>query len=590
MKRTPTGIKVYEKAKDNKKTILYLLKYIKKYKFKVLLAFILNILSNLLMLAGPLLIGYTIDLLEDKNNIDFNKLYLFCFIMIVFYILSGVFSYLLNALMSKISAKMVADIRMDLNEKMLDMSVSFFDKNSLGDILSRMCYDIDTIGISLTHDIVQVTSSIISILISFVMMFIISKKLMIIFVFSIPISIIFIYFITKKNRKYFMERSKKLGALNGYVEEMLTGFKTVKAYNLENIVFDDFEEYNQNARHATALAEIHGSRVGPSMNFINNLVLVAIAILGIFYLKDGIIGAGAITSFILYSKKFTGPINEIFNIYSDILSALAAGERVFSIFNNPNETDNGKELVNLEGNFKIQNLNFEYISNKPVLKDINLDIEKGKIIAIVGKTGCGKTTLINLLMRFYDINNNTIMADNYDVNDIKLDNYRLNYSMVLQDTWLFEGSFYDNISYGNKNVTLEQVKKACKDALIDDFIEKLPNGYDTIINDNAINISIGQRQQVVIARALLSESKILILDEATSNVDTLTEVKIQKAMTKLMHNKTCFIIAHRLSTIKNADKILVMKDGKIIESGKHKELLEKNGYYKEIYMSQFEIV
>ena len=590
MKRTPTGIKVYEKAKDNKKTIKYLMKYISKHKYKVLLAFILTMLSNVLMLAGPLLIGYTIDLLENKNNIDFNKLYLFCGIMIVFYVFSGIFSYLLNALMSRISARMVADIRIDLNNKMMDMSVGFFDKNALGDILSRMCYDIDTIGISLTHDIIQIASSIISIVISFVMMLIISKELMIIFAFSIPISIIFISIITKKNRKYFMERSKKLGALNGYVEEMLTGFKTVKAYDLEKITLDDFEEYNQNARSATASAEIHGSRVGPSMNFINNLVLVAIAVLGIIYLKDGIIGAGAITSFILYSKKFTGPINEIFNIYSDILSALAAGERVFSIFNNPNETDNGKEEVNLEGNFKVNHLDFEYVENKPILKDINLDVEKGKIVAIVGKTGCGKTTLINLLMRFYNVQNDVILADGKDINSIKLDNYRLNYSMVLQDTWLFEGSFYDNIKYGNKDVTLDKVKNAAREALIDDFIEKLPNGYDTIINDNAINISIGQRQQVVIARALLSDSKILILDEATSNVDTLTEVKIQKAMTKLMENKTCFIIAHRLSTIKNADQILVMKDGRIVESGKHHELLEKDGYYKEIYMSQFENV
>ncbi|MFQ8630005.1 MAG: ABC transporter ATP-binding protein [Intestinibacter bartlettii] len=583
-------------SKENKEqSTKYILKrmskYLYKYKFTIIISIILTIVSNIFALVGPMLSGYAIEVIEKGNgNIDFSKIFYYAFLMIVFYICSSILSYIISIMMVKTARNIVYSLRKDAFETILNLPLSYFDKNSIGDILSKITYDIDTMGSTLSTDLINILTSIVTLVGSFFMMFTISKKLVLIFFITIPMSIISTKYITNKTRPLFRKRAKKIGDLNGFVEENISGLKIIKAYNKESKTIDEFRNINKNAVDAYYNAEYYGSMTVALISFINNISLAFISTIGsILYLKNEI-SLGQISSFVLYSRKFSGPIREISNLISDMQSSFAASERVFRFIDEKREEDDkldAEKLEKVHGKIDMKNVTFSYDLNEKVLENLDISAKPNTVVAIVGPTGCGKTTIINLLMRFYNRNDGEILVDDKNIDDITKKSMRQAYAMVLQDTWLFEGSIYENIAYGNENATLEDVKRVAKLAQIDDFIEKLPNGYDTIISGNGDNISKGQKQLINIARAMLIDAKMLILDEATSNIDSKTEIQIQNALLEIMKGKTCFIIAHRLSTIKNADQILVLNNGKIIEQGKHEELLEEDGFYANLFKSQF---
>ena len=484
-------------------------------------------------------------------------------------------------------------MRQDVFHKLLELPVGYFDTRQTGDIISRISYDIDTINTSLSSDLIQVLTTFITVIGSFLMMFVLSKTLVLVFCFTVPLSIGMTKFITGKTRPLFRTRSGKMGELNGFVEEMLTGEKTLKAYTKEEQVIRDFQEKNKETVDAYYRAEYYGSMVGPCVNFVNNLSLTLISILGALLFLRGQMSIGSISSFVLYSRKFSGPINEAANIMSELQSSFAAAERVFQILSEPGEAmylENGyleEKERDVLGEVELSHITFGYLPGQPILTDLSLHAKPGALIAIVGPTGAGKTTLINLLMRFYEAQAGTVAVDGEDIRLRNLASLRRSYAMVLQDTWLFEGTIYENLAYGKEDATREEVVQAAKAAKIHSFIMHLPDGYDTVLSEEATNISKGQKQLLTIARAMLLDVNMLILDEATSNVDTRTELQIQQAMRKLMQGKTCFVIAHRLSTIQNADEILVVEHGNIVEQGTHQSLMEKQGTYWEMYRSQF---
>lgn len=584
--------RTFNKPKNRKYITKRLFDYLFKFKWWLVIAFVLTILTNLFSLIGPALSGAAIDEIKvGSGKIDFGNIYFYAILLLVFYVLSSLFSFILNIMMIKISKKIVYELRKDCFEKITIIPVSFFDSNQTGDIISRMSYDIDTINTSLSSDIIHIATAAITIIGSLIMMLIISPLLVLILVVTIPISLLFTRFMLKRTHKLFKRRSQTLGELNGYVEEMITGSKTIKAYGNEEITITNFEKSNNEAVDAAYKAEYYGGITGPGVMFVNNLTLALIALFGsILYIFEKI-KFGQISSFILYSRRFSGPINEIANIIVDLQSALAAAERVFDLIDAAPEKEDAENAIMLEdvsGEVNFKDVSFGYNEKKIIIKDLSFRAEPGKVIAIVGPTGAGKTTIVNLLMRFYDVNDGQITLDSNSIYDIKRKDLRLSYAMVLQDTWLFEGTVFDNIAYGKEGVTLEDVIRAAKAAHIHGFIKRLPNGYDTVLSEDGINISKGQKQLLTIARAMLLDSKMLILDEATSNVDTRTEIRIQEAMKTLMKDKTCFIIAHRLSTIQNADLILVVDNGNIVEQGTHKELIERKGVYHNLYYSQYE--
>ena len=575
-------------SKENKEqSTKYILKrmskYLYKYKFTIIISIILTIVSNIFALVGPMLSGYAIEVIEKGNgNIDFSKIFYYAFLMIVFYFCSSILSYIISIIMVKTARNVVYSLRKDAFDTLLNLPLSYFDKNSIGDVLSKITYDIDTMGSTLSTDLINILTSIVTLVGSFFMMFTISKKLVLIFFITIPMSAISTKYITNKTRPLFRQRAKKIGDLNGFVEENISGLKIIKAYNKESKSIDEFRNINKNAVDAYYNAEYYGSMTVALISFINNISLAFISTIGsILYLKNEM-SLGQISSFVLYSRKFSGPIREISNLISDMQSSFAASERVFRFIDEKREEDDKVDAVKLEkvhGKIDMQNVTFSYDLNEKVLENLNINAKPNTVVAIVGPTGCGKTTIINLIMKFYNRDNGQILVDDKNIDDITKKSMRQAYAMVLQDTWLFEGSIYENIAYGNENATLEDVKRVAKLAQIDDFIEKLPNGYNTIISGNGDNISKGQKQLINIARAMLIDAKMLILDEATSNIDSKTEIQIQNALLEIMKGKTCFIIAHRLSTIKNADQILVLNNGKIVEQGKHEELLEEDGFY-----------
>ncbi|WP_253288397.1 ABC transporter ATP-binding protein [Intestinibacter bartlettii] len=577
------------KEQSTKYILKRMSKYLYKYKFTIIISIILTIVSNIFALVGPMLSGYAIEVIE-KGNIDFSKIFYYAFLMIVFYICSSILSYIISIIMVKTARNVVYSLRKDAFDTLLNLPLSYFDKNSIGDVLSKITYDIDTMGSTLSTDLINILTSIVTLVGSFFMMFTISKKLVLIFFITIPMSVISTKYITNKTRPLFRKRAKKIGDLNGFVEENISGLKIIKAYNKESKTIDEFRTINKNAVDAYYNAEYYGSMTVALISFINNISLAFISTIGsILYLKNEI-SLGQISSFVLYSRKFSGPIREISNLISDMQSSFAASERVFRFIDEKREEDDKVDAVKLEkvhGKIDMKNVTFSYDLNEKVLENLNINAKSNTVVAIVGPTGCGKTTIINLLMKFYNRDDGEILVDDKNIDDITKKSMRQAYAMVLQDTWLFEGSIYENIAYGNENATLEDVKRVAKLAQIDDFIEKLPNGYDTIISGNGDNISKGQKQLINIARAMLIDAKMLILDEATSNIDSKTEIQIQNALLEIMKGKTCFIIAHRLSTIKNADKILVLNNGKIIEQGKHEELLEEDGFYANLFKSQF---
>ncbi len=584
--------KKYEKPKNRKGTILRLGTYLMQYRYWVLLALLLTVGSNLLALVGPMLSGYAIDAIEPGiGKVDFPKVFYYAGMMVVFYLISSLLSYILAVLMIQISRKVVYQMREDVFTHLLDLPVGYFDTHQTGDVISRISYDIDTVNTSLANDFIQILTTLITVVGAFAMMLAISLRLVLIFAFTVPLSILLTKLITGKTRPLFRLRSRKLGELNGFVEEMISGQKTLKAYHQEENTIMKFDVRNEEAVEAYYRADYYGSVVGPAVNFINNLSLTLVSIFGALLFLSGQMTIGSISSFILYSRKFSGPINEAANIMSELQSALAAAERVFTMIDEPAEivdAETAFSLENVKGDVLLKDVSFGYTKEQRIIKHLNLYAAPGKLVAIVGPTGAGKTTLINLLMRFYDVDDGQISTDNHNIYDVTRESLRRAYAMVLQDTWLFEGTVFENIAYGKQGATLEDVTAAAKAAKIHSYIKRLPQGYDTILTDEGTNISKGQKQLLTIARAMLLDAPMLILDEATSNVDTRTEKQIQQAMRALMAHKTCFVIAHRLSTVQNADEILVVNHGEIVEQGTHSELMEREGFYYQMYRAQFE--
>jgi len=591
MTRKSISPSVIEKPQDSKKTLTKLFTYVTEVKWLFVCAIILTLSANGLQLLGPKLTGNVIDIIsvnQDPNAWE-NVLF-YVFWMLILYIISSILMYALSSLMIYISQKIVVRMRQDLFNKFLDLPVSYFDKHQIGDMLSRISYDIDTINTSLSSDLVQLFGSMIVVVGAFFMMLWISLPLLTVFFITIPLSILTTRFLTKRTRPLFRERSRKLGDMNGYVEETISGLKTIKAYSQQDTMFSNFKEKNYDASEAYYKADYYGSIVGPTVGFINNISLTLISVFGTILFLFNMITIGNISSFLLYSRKFSGPISESANMIAELQSTLAAAERVFRVLDEPIEKIVENPLIlnkPIQGHVQFENVSFGYLPNKPVLKDVNLNIKPGSLVAIVGPTGAGKTTLINLIMRFYSPDSGRILIDNVDIAQLSQEELRSTFSMVLQDSWLFHGSIYDNLIYGNEHATKEDVIRIAKEVHIHNFIERTKNGYDTLISDDGVNISKGQRQLITIARAMLANKPMIILDEATSNVDTLTEKRIQSAMIKLMQNKTCFVIAHRLSTIINADIICVVHDGNVVEQGNHHDLMAKKGHYYHLYMAQF---
>lgn len=589
------------RKRDNKGIMLRLGRYVISQWHLFIPAVIFTLLSNQLSLLGPRYSGAAIDAIEAASGVDYPVVWENVIKMILCYAASAVLSYILAVVMIHLSQKITYKMRKELFEKLNTLPVGYFDTHSTGDIISHLSYDIDTINGTLSHDLVQVMTSVYTVVGSLVFMWQISKVMLLIFVFTVPVSILFTRYRSKKVRPLFRERSKKYGELNGYAEEMLSGARTIEAYGRQDVISDRFNKRNEDAMNAYYNAEYNAALLFPTINLINNISIALVAIFGgilYMYSQSGTVAAGTlffislggVAQFVQYSRKFAGPINEFSNILHEFQSAFSAAERVFRILDEdpePLDQPDAKELKNVEGCAELDDITFGYTPEKTILKNVSVTASKGQTVAIVGPTGAGKTTIINLLMRFYDPQSGEIRIDSNPALKIKRSDLRLAFTMVLQDTWLFYGTIYENIVYGKENATMEQVKAAAKAARIDTYIESLPDGYDTILSDDGVNISKGQRQLITIARAFLSDTPMLILDEATSNVDSRTEIQIQRAMNDLMKGRTCFVIAHRLSTIQNADTILVVRDGEITEQGTHDELIKLGGFYSTLYNSQF---
>ncbi len=587
--------------KTAKSILLRLIGYILHYWYLFIPAVLMTLFSNQLALLGPKYSGEAIDAIARIGGVDFDAVWYNVVRMLICYILSAVLSYALAVLMLFLSQKIVYRMRKQVFEKLTQLQVGYFDTHATGDIISRISYDIDTLNMTLSHDFVQIMTSIYTVVGSLMFMWNISKPLILVFAITVPTAILFTRYRSKRVRPLFQKRSRKLGELNGYAEEMLTGLRTIQAYEREDKIGDRFNARNTDAMDAYFTSDYYGSVMGPAVGFINNLSLSLIMMFGgILYMlsQNGtapegtlfFITLGGVAQFVQYSRKFAGPINEFANILTELQSAFSAAERIFRIIDEnpePADAEDAIELKDTTGEVEFKDVVFGYTPEKTILHGISFTAKPGETVAIVGPTGAGKTTIINLLMRFYDVNSGQIAVDGTDIRDITRKSLRHAYTMVLQDTWLFYGSIFDNIAYGREGATLEEVKAAAKAARIDSYIESLPDGYDTVLTDDGVNISKGQRQLITIARAMISNSEMLILDEATSNVDSRTEIKIQEAMADLMRGRTCFVIAHRLSTIQNADKILVLQDGIITEMGNHDELMAKGGFYSTLYNSQF---
>jgi len=581
--------------KLNKGAILKRLwKYLGKNRLLLVLALVFSISSSALQLYGPKLSGEALDAVAyGAGKVDFDTVFSCVILMIIFYIFSAVLAYLLRLVMLKISRSVTWQMRHDVFENLSAMPVSFFDKYQTGDIISTITYDVDTVEQSLSADLVHILSSAITVVVSLIMMLTIAPKLVLVFLITVPATALFTKWLTNKVRPLFRRRSAKLGALNGFVEEMLGGQKTIRAYGQEDSVLEEFDKKNEEAIEAYTKAEANGTITGPGVNFINNASLALVCVFGSVLFMNGQITIGNLGSFVQYSRKFSGPINEFANIISELQSTFAAAERVFALMDAPREkadAEDAQVLEQVEGDVRLEGVDFSYDPEVPIIQNLDLHAKPGSLTAIVGPTGAGKTTIINLLMRFYDVDGGTVYVDGKDIRTLTRDSLRKAYTMVLQDTWLFQGTIFDNIAYGKPDATMEEVVAAAKAAHIHGYISRLPEGYNTVLTDNGTSISKGQKQLMTIARAMLLDAHMLILDEATSNVDTRTEQRIQSAMRTLMKGKTCFVIAHRLSTIRSADNILVLDKGKVVEQGTHESLMAQKGFYRKLYDSQFDSV
>lgn len=527
---------------------------------------------------------------ETNGEYDFNYIGMIALILLGMYVISAFFSLIMGLVMSGVAQKTVRDLRREVDQKLSRLPLKYFDDHPHGDILSRVTNDLDTVATTLQQSLTQIITSVITILGYILMMLTISPILTLIVVATLPLYVVTTTIIAKKSQKYFAAQQKDLGALSGHVEEMYTGHKIVKAFGRERDSIKRFEEINKSLYGAGWRAQFISGMMFPIMNFISNLGYVGISIVGGLWITKNLLGLGDILAFIQYSRSFTMPIAQTAQIANVIQSTIACAERVFEVLDESEEipdSPNARSIEFPKGEVTFDHVDFRYKDEVPLIEDMNLDVKPGHTIAIVGPTGAGKTTLVNLLMRFYEIKAGKIGIDGVDIRDIKRDELRKMFGMVLQDTWLFNGTIKDNIAYAKQGATLEEIVRAAKAAHADHFIRTLPEGYNTVLNEEATNISQGQKQLLTIARAILADPTILILDEATSSVDTRTEVLIQKAMANLMEGRTSFVIAHRLSTIRDAELILVMNKGKIIEMGNHKDLLAQGGFYAELYNSQF---
>ena len=580
-----------EKPRDARGTLIRTLRYMVNYRFLVLFLLACTFASNIGNLLGPSFAGKAIGAAVGPGQVDFATVAHYAKYMLAAYLISNIMSFLVNQGMMLTGRRVANQMRRDVFNKLMVLPVSYFDRNQAGDIISRVSYDIDVVTTSLSSDLVQIMTSIVTVVGSFLMMCIISPPMTVILFVTVPLAVCFTRYMGKRTRPLYSRRSAAYGEMNGYVEEMFSGQKTILAYAYENDVCEEFSGINHKAADAYCAADTVGMTTGPTVNLINNLGLSLIGLLGAVLYMFGLTGMEQISAFVLYSRKFSGPINEIANIINEIYSALAAAERVFTLLDQPEEPadlPDAEVLSDVEGKVEAEHVSFGYLPGRTILHDLNLKAEPGQTVAIVGHTGAGKTTIINLLMRFYDVDAGEIRVDDKELHHLTRSSLRRAYAMVLQDTWVFQGTIFDNIAYGKEGATREEVVAAAKAARIHDYIMRLPDGYDTVISEDGGNISKGQKQLLTIARAMLYDTQMLILDEATSNVDTNTEQKVQKAMQELMRGKTSFVIAHRLSTIQNADKILVMEHGDVMEQGTHEELMARKGVYYKLYASQFE--
>ena len=588
----PRGPRVKaEKPRDARGTLIRTLRYMVNYRYLVLFLLVCTFASNVGNLLGPSFAGKAIGAAVGPGQVDFATVSHYAKYMLAAYLFSNIMSFLVNQGMMLTGRRVANQMRRDVFNKLMTLPVSYFDRNQAGDIISRVSYDIDVVTTSLSSDLVQIMTSIVTVVGSFLMMCIISPPMTVILFVTVPLAVCFTRYMGKRTRPLYSRRSAAYGEMNGYVEEMFSGQKTILAYAYENDVCEEFSGINHKAADAYCAADTVGMTTGPTVNLINNLGLSLIGLLGAVLYMFGLTGMEQISAFVLYSRKFSGPINEIANIINEIYSALAAAERVFTLLDLPDEPadlPDAEVLSDVEGKVEAEHVSFGYLPGRTILHDLNLKAEPGQTVAIVGHTGAGKTTIINLLMRFYDVDAGEIRVDDKELHHLTRSSLRRAYAMVLQDTWVFQGTIFDNIAYGKEGATREEVVAAAKAARIHDYIMRLPDGYDTVISEDGGNISKGQKQLLTIARAMLYDTQMLILDEATSNVDTNTEQKVQKAMQELMRGKTSFVIAHRLSTIQNADKILVMEHGDVMEQGTHEELMARKGVYYKLYASQFE--
>lgn len=600
-----------EKAKDFKGTFVKLLKRLGQYKISFLFVVIFAISSTVFNIIGPKILGNATTIIYDgvmgkisgdSVGIDFAAIGEILISLIVLYTISAVFSYLQGFLMTNVAMKTAYTLRKEISLKINKLPLSYFDSVSVGDILSRITNDVDTLNQTLNQSITQILTSLSTVIGIVIMMLTISWQLTIVALLIVPVSLSLILLIVKKSQKHFLAQQKYLGVLNGHTEEMYSGHVIIKAFNKEAQAIKTFDDYNETLYDSAWKSQFLSGLIMPVMNFISNLGYVAVCILGGRLAAQQVISVGDIQAFIQYVRQFTHPLNHIANISNILQQTAASAERVFDFLEEKEEAPDGENAlcvvendegcqnsngVKIDGAVTFEHVKFGYKKDKTIIKDFSAQIKPGQNVAIVGPTGAGKTTIIKLLMRFYDVNSGKIFLSGYDIKDFSRDELRSIFGMVLQDTWLYNASIRDNIRYGNLNATDEAIYEAARAAHAEHFINTLPAGYDMIINEDASNISMGQKQLLTIARAVISEPKILIFDEATSSIDTRTEVLIQSAMTNLMRNRTSFIIAHRLSTIQNADLILVMNDGDIVEQGTHDELIDKNGFYASLYNSQF---
>ena len=598
----PGGKAGVVKPKDFKGTTKKLIKgYLAKYKIKLLVVFIFAVASTVFTIVGPKVLGNAtteiyngiMSKISGGTGIDFGKLGQILLTVLSLYLISSICSFVQGYIMSEISQNVAYKLRQDLSIKINKLPMKYFDKKTNGEVLSIITNDIDTLGMNLSQSVTQIITSVCTIIGILVMMFSINWQMTLISLLILPISAVIVGIIAKNSQKYFKKQQDYLGHVNGQVEEIYGGLTVVKAFNGEEKAVSNFNKANKELEKSAWKSQFLSGLMHPLMNFLGNVGYVAVAITGGYFVIQGKIAVGDIQSFISYNKQFTQPIAQIAQISGQIQTMIAASERVFEFLEELEEIETAKgniDIEKLKGNVEFKDVKFGYDEDKIIINDFNAKVHEGQKIAIVGPTGAGKTTMVKLLMRFYDVNNGEILVDGHNVKDFERGNLRKMFGMVLQDTWLFAGTVKENIKYGKEDATEDEVIEATKAAHVHHFIKTLPNGYNSVLNEESSNVSAGQKQLLTIARVILTDPKILILDEATSSIDTRTEIQIQKAMDNLMKGRTSFIIAHRLSTIKNADLILVMNHGDIVEQGTHDELLAKNGFYADLYNSQFEEV